>query len=113
MSVRPVPLASRDHTVPDVTPVGIRGRLSSFNAPFTSRSPQPPVLRQDHVINELVQVVSRSACLSPEQASQAVGGMLRFFAARLPSPLFGEIQLRLGLPKIDAAAAPVERPPGL
>jgi hypothetical protein len=70
------------------------------------------VLRQDPLINELVQVVGRSACLSPEQASQAVSSMLRFLAARLPSPLFGEVQLRLSPQPIDAVAAPLERPPG-
>lgn len=64
------------------------------------------------MINELVQSVSRSACLSPEQASQAVSSMLRFLAARLPSPLFGEIQVRLSPPSPDAQADPADHPGG-
>lgn len=64
------------------------------------------------MINELVQTVSRSACLSPEQASQAVSSMLRFLAARLPSPLFGEIQVRLGPSSTDSDADPLDRRSG-
>jgi hypothetical protein len=47
------------------------------------------------MIDELADAVARAASLSPEQAAQAVAGMLRFMAARLPSPLFGELQARL------------------
>lgn len=43
-------------------------------------------------MNELIDAVSRAADLSNEQASAAVAGMMRFFASRLPSPLFGEFQ---------------------
>lgn len=47
------------------------------------------------MIDELVDAVARAGSLSQEQAALAVGGMIRFMAARLPSPLFGEIQTRL------------------
>ena len=47
------------------------------------------------MMDELIQAVSRSAGVSPAQAGQAVGSMLRFLAAHLPSPLFGELQSRL------------------
>jgi hypothetical protein len=47
------------------------------------------------MIDELTDAVARAAGLSPEQAAQVVAGMLRFMAARLPSPLFGELQARL------------------
>lgn len=48
------------------------------------------------MMNELVQTVARAASLSPEQASVAVAAMLRFFTARLPSALVGELHARLG-----------------
>lgn len=48
------------------------------------------------MMDELIQAVGRTAKLPPEQASVAVEGMLRFLAARLPSPIFGELQARLG-----------------
>ena len=50
------------------------------------------------MMDELVQAVARAADLSPEQAAAAVATMLRFLAARLPSPLFGELQSRLRTP---------------
>ena len=46
-------------------------------------------------MDELIAAVARQAGLPPEQAALAVAAMLRFFAARLPSPLFGELQSRL------------------
>ncbi|OYU00213.1 MAG: hypothetical protein CFE40_02570 [Burkholderiales bacterium PBB1] len=49
------------------------------------------------MMDELIQAVGRAAKLPPEQASVAVDGMLRFLAARLPSPIFGELQARLGV----------------
>jgi hypothetical protein len=55
------------------------------------------------MIDELNDAVARAAGLSHEQAAQAVAGMLRFMAARLPSPLFGELQARLQ-PSPPAAA---------
>lgn len=53
------------------------------------------------MMDELVQAVARDGQLSAEQAAVVVAAMLRFFAARLPSPLFGELQARL---KVDPAA---------
>lgn len=47
------------------------------------------------MMDELVQAVSRQTSLPPADAAVAVGAMLRFLAARLPSPLFGELQSRL------------------
>jgi hypothetical protein len=49
------------------------------------------------MIDELVSAVASSAELSDERASKAVGSMLRFLGARLPSPLFGELQARLNV----------------
>jgi hypothetical protein len=61
------------------------------------------------MMDELIQAVAREAKLSPPQAALAVGGMLRFFAARLPSPLLGELQSRLrSAPASDPAGAPAE-----
>lgn len=47
------------------------------------------------MMDDLVEAVSRAAQLSPDQATLAVGAMMRFLAARLPSPLVGELQSRL------------------
>jgi hypothetical protein len=47
------------------------------------------------VMDELVDAVARHAHLPTDQAGLAVTGVLRFLAARLPSPLFGELQARL------------------
>lgn len=58
------------------------------------------------VIDELVQTVARSASLSPTQAAAAVAGMLRFLAARLPSPLFGELQSHLNGPAAPDPGGP-------
>lgn len=58
------------------------------------------------MIDELATSVAHGAQLRPEQAQRAVAVMLRFLAARLPSPLFGELQacLQAGLlPEADAA----------
>lgn len=63
------------------------------------------------MIDELIEVVARSAGLSRDQAALAVGGMLRFMAARLPSPLFGELQSRLqGSAPPGEPAAPIDPP---
>jgi hypothetical protein len=48
------------------------------------------------MMDELLQAVARGASLSPEQAALAVAAMLRFFTARLPSALVGELHARLG-----------------
>jgi hypothetical protein len=46
-------------------------------------------------MDELVQAVSLAGGLAPDRASAVVDAMLRFLGARLPSPLFGELQDRL------------------
>lgn len=53
------------------------------------------------MMDELVEAVARDGQLPADQAAVAVAAMLRFFAARLPSPLFGELQARL---KVDPPA---------
>jgi hypothetical protein len=58
------------------------------------------------MFDELIQAVSRSAGLSPEQAAIAVAAMLRFFTARLPSSLVGELHARLGTRANAPAGAP-------
>lgn len=47
------------------------------------------------MIDDLIDAVARAGNLSHDQARLAVDGMIRFMAARLPSPLFGELQTRL------------------
>lgn len=48
------------------------------------------------MLDELILAVARAAGLSPEQAALAVAAVLRFFTARLPSSLVGELHERLG-----------------
>lgn len=48
------------------------------------------------MFEELILAVSRNAGLTPEQAALAVAAVLRFFTARLPSSLVGELHARLG-----------------
>jgi len=48
------------------------------------------------MLDELTREVARTAGLSLEQAGQAVAAILRFFTARLPSALVGELHERLG-----------------
>ena len=48
--------------------------------------------------DELIVAVSRAANLSIDQATAAVAAMLRFFTARLPSALVGELHARLEAP---------------
>lgn len=50
------------------------------------------------MMDELIQTLQRTAQLSPEQAKAAVSAILRFFTARLPSALVGELHARLQLP---------------
>lgn len=57
------------------------------------------------MMDDLVQAVSRAAGLPPEQAATAVAAMLRFFTARLPSALVGELHARLGAGAGPAAPA--------
>jgi hypothetical protein len=47
------------------------------------------------MIDELIDAVARAGNLTHDQAALAVGSMIRFMAARLPSPLFGELQTHL------------------
>ncbi|MBT9502477.1 MAG: hypothetical protein IV092_14635 [Burkholderiaceae bacterium] len=88
---------------------------------FPSPSPLPPLLplllalEYDMpgmvMMNELIDAVERSADLSPQQATEAVGGMLRFLASRLPSPLFGELQSRLNTSLMQDVLAPESAQP--
>ena len=50
------------------------------------------------MMDELVQEVARTAGLPAAQAALAVGAVLRFFTARLPSALVGELHARLHAP---------------
>jgi hypothetical protein len=43
-------------------------------------------------MDELIDAVQRQAGISEQQAEIAVGAMLAFLSARLPSPLVGRIQ---------------------
>lgn len=61
------------------------------------------------MIDELILAVERAAHLSHPQAEDAVRGMLRYLAAKLPSPQFGEFQARLHGP---AAPTATDEPPG-
>ncbi len=63
------------------------------------------------VMDELVDAVARHAHLPNEQAGLAVSGVLRFLAARLPSPLFGELQARLNAPDAGPPAQSPASPP--
>jgi hypothetical protein len=64
------------------------------------------------LVDDLIQSVGRSAGMSPQQARGVVGDMLRFLAARLPSPLFGELQAWLSAePGRAPGAATGRRPP--
>jgi hypothetical protein len=47
------------------------------------------------MMDELIAAVARSASLPTEQAALAVAAVLRFFTARLPSSLVGELHSRL------------------
>jgi hypothetical protein len=63
------------------------------------------------MIDELIDSVARAGSLTHDQATLAVGGMIRFMAARLPSPLFGELQTRLHPSATPAdAVSPGPRP---
>jgi hypothetical protein len=50
------------------------------------------------MMDELVASVARATRLSPEQSTLAVAAVLRFFTARLPSSLVGELHARLESP---------------
>jgi uncharacterized protein (DUF2267 family) len=51
-----------------------------------------------NMMDELVAAVARAADLPPERASLAVAAVLRFFTARLPSALVGELHAQLQTP---------------
>lgn len=50
------------------------------------------------MMDELIAAVSRAANLPTNQATAAVAAMMRFFTARLPSALVGELHSRLDAP---------------
>ena len=50
------------------------------------------------MMDELIAAVARAARLPPEQATLAVAAVLRFFTARLPSALVGELHAHLQAP---------------
>lgn len=53
------------------------------------------------MLDELILAVSRDANLPTAQATLAVAAVLRFFTARLPSSLVGELHARLGTKRPD------------
>ncbi|HCK80171.1 MAG TPA: hypothetical protein PK880_12855 [Candidatus Competibacter sp.] len=61
------------------------------------------------MIDELTQEVARTAKLPPAQAALAVKAVLRFFTARLPSRLVGE--MHACLKKSVLPQQPVVSPP--
>lgn len=46
-------------------------------------------------MDELIAAVARAVNLSTDRSALAVAAVLRFFTARLPSPLVGELHARL------------------
>lgn len=63
------------------------------------------------MMDELIQEVARVAGLPAAQAALVVATVLRFFTARLPSALVGELHARLNAQatppaRVDDAAAP-------
>ena len=64
------------------------------------------------MMDELIDAVARAASLPQNQAALAVSAMLRFFTARLPSALVGELHARLRASSLPGNAAdPVPAPP--
>jgi hypothetical protein len=47
------------------------------------------------LVDDLVRAVQDTAAVSPERAAATVRALLRVLGARLPSPLYGELQARL------------------
>ena len=47
------------------------------------------------MMDELIESVQRAAKLTPQQAALAVGAVMRFFNARLPSALLGGLHAHL------------------
>ena len=56
------------------------------------------------MIDEMIEAVARAGGLTHDQAALAVDGMIRFMAAHLPSPLFGELLSRLHPGQVFAPA---------
>ena len=54
------------------------------------------------MLEELILAVARGANLPAEQAALVVATVLRFFTARLPSSLVGELHARLGTKLADS-----------
>ena len=55
------------------------------------------------MMDELILAVARAADVPLQQAALAVAAVLRFFTARLPSALVGELHARLRAPSAAAA----------
>lgn len=55
------------------------------------------------MLEQLISAVARDAELPREVAARAVRSMMRFFTARLPSVLVGELQSRLETPPAATA----------
>jgi hypothetical protein len=47
------------------------------------------------LVDDLVRAVQDTAAVPPERAAATVQALLRLLGARLPSPLYGELQARL------------------
>lgn len=62
------------------------------------------------MLDELVETVSRSAKLPPEQASLAVTATLRYLTAHMPSPVVGALHAVLGLAAPPGAPGPGSDP---
>ena len=60
------------------------------------------------MLDELIQEVARTAKLPAAQAALVVGTVLRFFTARLPSALVGELHARLNAQA--SASTPADDP---
>jgi hypothetical protein len=56
------------------------------------------------MMDDLIDAVARAAGLPPAQAALAVAAMLRFFTARMPSALVGELHARLQAPPASGAS---------
>ena len=54
------------------------------------------------MMKELIADVAHGTGLPPEQAALAVAAVLRFFTARLPSALVGELHARLRAPGTES-----------
>ena len=62
------------------------------------------------MMDELVSAVARAVGLPREQAALAVAAVMRFFTARLPSSLVGELHARLQTRSQTAPSAAIAAP---